>query len=132
MMARARKPKRKQKKWVWHMTDSAAAKSIMRSWKLKPSFADDGDAFAGTGVYFTGLDPMKHTWSEIHQNNYDGGEYRGQEAFVRVDANKVPGLTRVYGAHREVHLAPTETPLDLRKVDGSLQWKKATRRYSPR
>ena len=55
---------------------------------------------------------------------------RGQEAFVTVDRNKVPGLVEVDdAAGRDVLVARRSRPLALSEVGGFLQWKKGANKY---
>ena len=115
---------------IYHYTDTASAKKILGSGMLKPSLRENGDALHGDGVYFTSL-PQTTGYQELHENNYDGSrKRRGQEAFVTVDRNKVPGLVQVDDAvGRDVLVARRSRPLDLSEVGGFLQWKKGAKKY---
>ena len=115
---------------IYHYTDTASAKKILGSGVLKPSLKKDGDAFYGDGVYFTSK-PQTTGYKELHENNYDGSrKRRGQEAYVTVDRNKVPGLVQVDdAAGRDVLVARRSRPLDLSEVGGFLQWKKGANKY---
>ena len=115
---------------IYHYTDTTSAKKILGSGVLKPSLREKGDALHGDGVYFTSL-PQTTGYKELHENNYDGSrKRRGQEAFVTVDRNKVPGLVQVDdAAGRDVLVARRSRPLDLSEVGGFLQWKKGDKAY---
>ena len=115
---------------IYHYTDTASAKKILGSGVLKPSLKKDGDAFYGDGVYFTSK-PQTTGYKELHENNYDGSrKRRGQEAYVTVDRNKVPGLVQVDdAAGRDVLVARRSRPLDLSEVGGFLQWKRGAKKY---
>ena len=124
-----------QPRLLYHYTDSKAAKKILGSGVLKPSLKSVGDAFHGDGVYFTSLDPETTSFAELHENNFDGArKYKGQEAYVVVEAAKVPRLRDAShwdrgGSPRDIFVAQGKKPLELSKVGGRLSWKKDANEY---
>jgi len=112
--------------WLFHYTNTESAKEIMSSGCLMPSIqAISGDALGGDGVYFTELQQAT-PYLTLHDNNYDGARrLRGQEAYVRVRREKMPGVVRVSTSlDRNVWVLPTKKPLDLAKAGAELSWKR--------
>ena len=102
---------------------------------MNPPDTGAGDAFHGDGVYFTSLDPETTSYAELHENNYDGARRRrGQEAYVVVEAAKVPRLRDAShwvrgGAPRDIFVAQGKKSLKLSKVGGRLSWKNHAKEY---
>ena len=112
--------------WLFHYTNTDAAKEIRNSQCLLPSIqAKTGDAHEGDGVYFTSLQ-QNTPYAVLFANNYDGARRkRGQEAYVRVRRNKLPGVIRASTNDRDVWVLPTTKPLDLKKTGAELSWRRA-------
>lgn len=72
---------------VYHYTNKAGYKGIVRSFHIKPSDIKQGDASYGSGVYGTELDPSTPPYTVLH-NNYDrdgGINGRGKSKMDRAD-----------------------------------------------
>ena len=72
---------------VYHYTNEAGYFGIRDSGHIKPSDIKQGDAFYGSGVYGTQLDPSTPVYTILH-NNYDrdgGINGRGKDKMDRAD-----------------------------------------------
>ena len=73
--------------WVYHYTNKAGYQGIVGSGHIKPSDIKQGDAFYGSGIYGTQLDPSTPVYTILH-NNYDmdgGINGRGKSKMDRAD-----------------------------------------------